>query len=126
VGNHVVIGGLAAVHQFIRIGDFAVIGGMSGIDNDVIPFGRVKGERAHLAGLNLVGLERNGFAKTQIREIQKAVDNLFEGEGTFDERLDRMATDFGDSASIQDIIAFAKGRSRFPLCAPAKATSQAA
>jgi UDP-N-acetylglucosamine acyltransferase len=120
VGDHAVIGGLAAVHQFIRIGAFAVIGGMSGVDNDVIPFGRVKGERAHLAGLNLVGLERNGFAKDDIRQIQKAVDSLFTGEGTFDERLARLENDGEGNHSIADIVAFAKGRTRFPLCAPGK------
>ena len=52
VGDFAVIGGLAAVHQFVRIGAYAVIGGMSGVESDVIPFGRVKGERAFLAGPN--------------------------------------------------------------------------
>src|SRR6516162_10889017 len=74
VGDRVVIGGLAAVHQFIRIGAFAVIGGTSGVETDVIPFGRVKGDRAYLAGLNLVGLERGGFSKDQIKTMQKAVN----------------------------------------------------
>jgi UDP-N-acetylglucosamine acyltransferase len=61
VGDRVVVGGLAAVHQFIRIGAYAVIGGTSGVESDVIPFGRVKGDRAYLAGLNLV-VNRPGFA----------------------------------------------------------------
>jgi UDP-N-acetylglucosamine acyltransferase len=118
VGDHVVIGGLAAVHQFIRIGAHAVIGGMSGVDSDVIPFGRVKGERATLAGLNMVGLERRGFTKDQIRAIQKAVNALFDDNGTMDERLGLVAQDYANDTAVMDIIAFAKGKTRFPLCAP--------
>ena len=80
VGNNVVIGGLAAVHQFIRIGHGAIIGGMSGVESDVIPYGRVKGERAHLAGLNLVGLERLGVAKDVVRNVQKPSTSFLPGK----------------------------------------------
>jgi UDP-N-acetylglucosamine acyltransferase len=118
VGNHVVIGGLSAVHQWIRIGDFAVIGGMSGVDNDVIPYGRVKGERASLAGLNLVGLERGGMTKENVRKLQKAFNTLFGNEGTFDERLSLAEQDFGDDETVMNIIRFAKQESKFPLCKP--------
>lgn len=118
VGDHAVIGGLAAVHQFVRIGAHAVIGGMSGVDSDVIPFGRVKGERATLAGLNMVGLERRGFSKDQIRAIQKAVNTLFDDTGTMDERIGTVAQDYANDTAVMDIISFAKGKTRFPLCAP--------
>ena len=87
VGDFVIIGGLSAVHQFIRIGDHAIIGGMSGVESDVIPYGRVKGERASLAGLNLIGLERRGFDKGEVRNIQRAYNQLFGDEGTFDQRI---------------------------------------
>ncbi len=120
VGNHALIGGLAAVHQFVRIGDFAVIGGMSGVESDVLPFGRVKGERAHLAGLNLVGLERGGFDKSQIRVIQKSFKNIFDGEGNLDERLNKVAEDHKDNDLIAKIIDFAQNRERFGLCQPQK------
>jgi len=120
VGDRVLIGGLAAVHQFVRIGDFAVIGGMSGVESDVIPFGRVKGERASLAGLNLVGLERGGFTKDQIRTIQKAFKSLFDGQGNLDSRIDTVGNENEDNDLIQKIIEFAKGRERFGLCQPEK------
>lgn len=120
VGNRVLIGGLAAVHQFVRIGDFAVIGGMSGVESDVIPFGRVKGERASLAGLNLVGLERGGFDKAQIKSIQRAFKSIFEGEGNLDERLEQVSQSNKDDQLIGQIIDFAKGRERFGLCQPDK------
>lgn len=118
VGDHVLIGGLAAVHQFIRIGSFAVIGGMSGVESDVIPYGRVKGERAHLAGLNLVGLERGGFDKDTVKTLQKAMKQLFEGEGTMDERIEKLAGDYAGDAAVMQMIAFARGKERFGLCAP--------
>ena len=60
VGDHVIVGGLSAIHQFVRIGHHAIIGGMSGVEHDVIPYGSVKGKRASLTGLNLVGLKRQG------------------------------------------------------------------
>ena len=59
VGEFAIVGGLSAVHQFVRIGKHAMIGGMSGVENDVIPYGTVTGNRAHLLGLNLVGLKRD-------------------------------------------------------------------
>ena len=120
VGDRALIGGLAAVHQFVRIGDFAVIGGMSGVESDVLPFGRVKGERAHLAGLNLVGLERGGFDKDQIRAIQKSFKNIFDGDGNLDERLAKVADENKDNDIISKIVDFAQHRERFGLCQPQK------
>lgn len=120
VGDRVLIGGLSAVHQFVRIGDFAVIGGMSGVESDVLPFGRVKGERAHLAGLNLVGLERGGFSKDQIKLIQKSFKKIFDGDGNLDDRLDQVANEHQDNDLIGKIVDFAKTRERFGLCQPQK------
>ncbi|PZP54944.1 MAG: acyl-[acyl-carrier-protein]--UDP-N-acetylglucosamine O-acyltransferase [Micavibrio aeruginosavorus] len=120
VGDNVVIGGLAAVHQFVRIGSYAVIGGMSGVESDVIPYGRVKGERAFLAGLNLIGLERNGFNKDQIRNLQRAFNQLFGDEGTMDQRIEMVSTDFNSDQAVKEIIEFARGKTKFPLCSPSK------
>lgn len=120
VGDRVLIGGLSAVHQFVRIGSFAVIGGMSGVESDVIPFGRVKGERAFLAGLNLIGLERGGFEKDQIKAIQQAFKNIFGGEGNLDQRIDQVASDNQDNDLIAQIVDFARNRERFGLCQPEK------
>ena len=120
VGNFVVIGGLSGVHQFARIGDHAIIGGMSGVENDVIPYGRVKGERASLAGLNLIGLERRGFEKAEIRQLQRAFNQLFGDEGTLEQRLDMVSTDFSDDKLIMSIVDFARAKSNFPLCQPLK------
>jgi UDP-N-acetylglucosamine acyltransferase len=123
VGDYVVIGGLAAVHQWIRIGEHAVIGGMSGVESDVIPYGRVKGERAFLAGLNLIGLERRGYTKDDIKNLQRAFNQLFGDEGTLEARLEMVANDFQDVESVRSIIDFARSKTKFPLCQPQKKAS---
>lgn len=120
VGDHVLIGGLAAVHQFVRIGSFAVIGGMSGVESDVIPYGRVKGERAFLAGLNLIGLERNGFDKDQVKTIQRAYYELFADEGTLEDRLSALEASHPDEKAVGEMVVFARSKTRFPLCSPQK------
>ena len=83
IGDHAVIGGAAAIHQFVRIGRAAMIGGVSGVEGDVIPFGSVIGNRARLAGLNVVGLKRRGFEKAQIQLLRAAFRVLFRREGVF-------------------------------------------
>lgn len=123
VGDHALIGGLSAVHQFIRIGAYAVIGGMSGVESDVIPYGRVKGERAFLAGLNIVGLERGGFDKPQIKNLQRAFNLLFGEEGTLDQRIETVANDFSTDDLVMRMVAFARAKDRFPLCQPHKQTA---
>lgn len=120
VGDYSVIGGLAAVHQFVRIGHYAVIGGMSGVESDVIPYGRVKGERAHLAGLNLIGLERGGFSKDDVKTLQKAFKQLFADDGTLNERIEQVSHSFSDDVAVNSIIDFARAKTRFPLCQPPK------
>ena len=87
IADHVVIGGAAAIHQFVRIGRAAMIGGVSGVEADVIPFGSVIGNRARLAGLNVIGLKRRGFDKAQIQVLHTAFRCLFRHEGVFAQRL---------------------------------------
>ena len=120
VGDYVVLGGLSAVHQFIRIGNHAVIGGMSGVENDVIPYGRVKGDRAFLAGLNLIGLERRGFDKNQVKQLQRAFNQLFGNEGTLEQRMEMVENNFSEDELVLSIVQFAKEKTRFPLCQPRK------
>tara|TARA_B100001989_G_C24544497_1_gene469818 strand:+ start:839 stop:1636 length:798 start_codon:yes stop_codon:yes gene_type:complete len=120
IGDFAVLGGLAAIHQFVRIGAHAIIGGMSGVENDVIPYGRVKGDRAFLAGLNLIGLERRGFSKEDIRKLQRAFNQLFGDEGTMDQRIETVSEDFSEDDLVMSIINFAKEKTKFPLCQPRK------
>jgi UDP-N-acetylglucosamine acyltransferase len=77
--NNVVVGGLSAIIQFVTIGSYSMIGGMSGIDKNVVPFSLALGNRAKLRGLNLVGIRRNNFTKTEISRINEIHDRYFEG-----------------------------------------------
>lgn len=119
VGDHAIIGGLSAVHQFVRIGDHVMIGGMSGVENDVIPYGLVMGERARLAGLNLIGLERRGFERKDVQILMKAFKALFtDGEGTLAQRLERVAKDYAYHELVNHLVAFASKENSRPLCQP--------
>ncbi|MDX1974346.1 MAG: acyl-ACP--UDP-N-acetylglucosamine O-acyltransferase [Rickettsiales bacterium] len=119
VGDHSIIGGLAAIHQFVRIGKHAIIGGMSGVEHDVIPYGSVIGERANLAGLNLVGLKRRGFDRDTIHALRNAYKAIFEeSEGTLAERAVRMQKQYGTIAEVAEIIAFMNDKSSRSLCVP--------
>ena len=77
IGDFAIIGGGAAAHQFVRIGAHAFVGGLAGVENDVIPFGIALGNRAALAGLNVVGLKRRGFSHEAIHELRRAYKMLF-------------------------------------------------
>jgi UDP-N-acetylglucosamine acyltransferase len=118
-GDHAIIGGLAAVHQFVRVGRHAIIGGMSAVEHDVIPFGSVLGERAYLAGLNIVGLKRRGFAREDIHALRAAYRVLFEAEeGTLAERMRQVAESASGNAIISEIIAFMQTQGKRSLLTP--------
>ena len=120
VGDFVIIGGLSAVHQFTRIGDHAMIGGMSGVEGDIIPYALVKGERASLYGLNLIGLKRRGFDKEAIKALQNAYGDLFADEDTLEARIQKVSHDYANQDGVSKLIEFASGDSKMPLCQPAK------
>lgn len=118
VGEFAFIGGLAAVHQFCRIGKHAMIGGMSGVEQDVIPFGMVIGNRAHLSGLNLVGLKRRGFDREDIHKLRAAYRMLFADEGTLLERVDDVAQLFAGVVLVQEVVDFVRNASSRGVCQP--------
>jgi UDP-N-acetylglucosamine acyltransferase len=123
VENNVIIGGLSAVHQFVRIGAHAMIGGMSGVEHDVIPYGIVIGERARLAGLNLVGLKRRGFSPKSISALREAYRTLFTPEASeealnFQERLSQVKQKKSENPEIEALINFIQGESHRNLCMP--------
>jgi UDP-N-acetylglucosamine acyltransferase len=106
IADHAVIGGSAALHQYIRIGRAAMVGGVSGVEGDVIPFGSVIGNRARLAGLNVIGLKRRGFHKAQIAVLRAAFRCLFRGEGVFATRLAETRARWGDDKLVAELLAF--------------------
>jgi UDP-N-acetylglucosamine acyltransferase len=118
VGDWAILGGLSAVHQFVRIGRHAMVGGMSGVEHDVIPYGSVLGNRARLAGLNIVGLKRRGFTREQIHALRTAYRLLFAQEGTMTERLSDAAEIYRDSEAVMEIVAFIRADSSRAICQP--------
>ena len=120
VGNNVVIGGLSAVHQFVRIGGGAMIGGMSGVENDVIPFGLVMGERAHLAGINLVGMKRQNISRDEIHALRNFYKQLFENDGdvNFLNRVNEISQDFSQNSTIKEVINFINSETSRSFCKP--------
>ena len=118
IGDFAIIGGMSAVHQFARIGAHAMIGGMSGVENDVIPYGSVTGNRAHLSGLNLIGLKRRNFGREQIHDLRNAYRLLFAEEGTMQERIDDVAESFGQNSLVMEIVEFMRGDSSRSICQP--------
>ncbi|MDQ2860093.1 MAG: acyl-ACP--UDP-N-acetylglucosamine O-acyltransferase [Pseudomonadota bacterium] len=118
VGDHVIMGGLSAVHQNTRIGRHAFVGGMAGVNHDVIPFGNVWGNHAHLEGLNLVGLKRRGFSRETINTLRAAYRMLFAEEGTFQERLEDTAAAYAASPEVMEIVDFVRADASRPLTTP--------
>jgi UDP-N-acetylglucosamine acyltransferase len=106
VGDYAILGGGAAVHQFVRIGESAFLGGLTGVGEDVIPFGLAIGNRGWLAGINVVGMKRRGFSQTAIHSVRRAYRQLFAGAGTLRERIEQVAREFAEDAATQQIVAF--------------------
>ncbi len=126
VGDGAIIGGLAAIHQFVRIGQFAIIGGMSGVEKDVIPYGSVMGERADLAGLNLVGLKRRNIERDVIHELRNAYKEIFEGTtGTLAERAEQARNKY-NSPAVKEVLGFLDSDSSRKFCTPKPKQSEVA
>jgi UDP-N-acetylglucosamine acyltransferase len=118
MADFVFMGGLSAAHHFSRIGRYSFIGGLAAVTKDVIPFGSVWGNHAHLEGLNLVGLRRRGFSREQINQLRAAYRLLFADEGTFQERLADVAETYASSPEVMEIVSFIQADANRPLCLP--------
>jgi UDP-N-acetylglucosamine acyltransferase len=119
IGDFVILGGGAGVIQFTRIGAHAFVGGLSGLENDLIPYGLAVGNRAALAGLNLVGMKRRGFSREMVKDLRRAYRLLFAPEGTFAERIDDVAEEFSGRPEVQAIIDFLRDSRDRAICMPA-------
>lgn len=114
VGNNVGFGGVAAVHQFCKVGDFAYIGAYAKVVKDIIPFALVGGEVGSLkiVGINKVGLERNGFDSKRRRKIINSYKILFQGDGTVQESIEKLSKEFPGDEDIISIVNFIKNSER--------------
>jgi UDP-N-acetylglucosamine acyltransferase len=114
IGDNAVIGGASALHQFVRIGRGAMVGGVSGVEADVVPFATVMGNRAYLTGLNLVGLKRRGVDRAGLHRLRAAFRALFAGgqnDEVFSQRLARVRAT-ADDPYVLEMLAFVDAPSR--------------
>ena len=112
IADHVIITGLAAIHQFTRIGKHAFIAGGSMVVMDVPPYCTAQGDRAELAGLNVVGLQRHGFTEDQIRRIKDAYKILFRSKMGLNEAVSQLRALHGSHSEIAELLAFVEGSKR--------------
>ncbi len=123
VGGHVIIeknaivGGSCAIHQFSRIGESSMIGGMTGVLSDVIPFGLSMGNRNNLMGLNLIGLRRSKVSNENIKKIQSAYNKIFKST-KFRENIDSLDIDLKENEFIKKIINFINSDKKRPISLP--------
>ncbi|MDC0135215.1 acyl-ACP--UDP-N-acetylglucosamine O-acyltransferase [Sulfitobacter sp.] len=105
IEDQVIIGGLSGIHQWVRVGRGAIIGAVTMVTNDVIPYGLVQAPRGHLDGLNLVGLKRRGVARGDITALRAAFQMLAQGDGTFHDRAERLGAET-ESDYVREIVDF--------------------
>ena len=123
VGGHVsinknaIVGGSCAIHQFSRIGEFAMIGGMTGVLSDVIPYGLSLGNRNILTGLNLIGLRRSGVSNQDIKIIQNAYDIIFCND-TFRKNIENLSQELKENKYVNNIIKFIRSDKKRPISVP--------
>jgi len=106
VGDNAVMGGLTAVHQFCRIGRFALTGGCSKIVQDVPPFMIADGNPAEIRGVNLIGLERKGFPVDSVKSIKEAFRLIYRSKYNTRQALESIRKELPQSGEITQIIEF--------------------
>jgi UDP-N-acetylglucosamine acyltransferase len=117
IEDSVVIGGNSAVQQFTRIGRLAMIGGMTGVLKDVIPFGLSFGNRNYLKGLNLIGLRRGNYENKTIMELIEAYKKIFL-PGNLHENVSKINGEYKDNKLIKEVTEFILKDKKRPICSP--------
>lgn len=112
LGSGITIGGLSGVHQFVKLGDLAFIAGGAMVTQDVPPFCTVHGDRAQLAGLNEVGLSRNGFSEDDVRTMRKIYRALFSQKGLMKEKVAKVREEYGQAKGCELIVQFVEKTER--------------
>ena len=117
IDDHVIIGGNSAVQQFTRIGKMAMIGGMTGVLHDVIPYGLSTGNRNSLQGLNLIGLRRSKFDNKDILGLSDAYKEIFATKN-LTENLSKLNGSFKDNPLVKDVIECITKDKKRSICTP--------
>ncbi len=111
VEDNVVLGGLTGVHQFVRLGRGCMVGGMTGVQGDVIPFGMVTGNRASLVALNLTGLKRRGADRAHINGLRAVFAEMTKSHGTLQERVAAAAGGQSENPLVAELVRFVTANS---------------
>jgi UDP-N-acetylglucosamine acyltransferase len=122
IGDYAFLGGQVAVRQFVRIGEGAMIAGMSGVRADIIPWGLAEGRLATHVGINVVGLARRGFAKADVRRLHQAFWQLFLGDSVFRDRLAWVEKTYSGDPLVAGVVAFIRAGKR-PLSTASRRNS---
>ena len=117
IEDSVVIGGNSAVQQFTRIGRLAMIGGMTGVLKDVIPFGLSFGNRNYLRGINLIGLKRKKYENKKIMELDSAFKKIFSSKNLH-ENLSKINGEYKGNNLVEEVISFISKDKKRPICTP--------
>lgn len=112
IGNNVTVGALTGVHQFVRIGDYAFIGGKSVLVKDIVPYVLAQGDRAKLHGLNSVGLKRHGFQPETLKQLKKTYRIIFRIGLTLNEAIERVSAEIDPIPEVKAFIDFIKSSER--------------
>jgi len=117
IGQGVIMGGISAVQQFGRVGKGAMIGGVTGVNTDVIPYGMATGDHAVLGGLNIIGLKRRGLGREAIHAARAAFREIFlESRGSLFDRARRVKEKWPQIVQIQEITDFILADAKRGLC----------
>ena len=116
VNENAILGGLSAVHQFVNIGKFAMIGGMSGVESNIIPYGLYTGIRGNLRGLNLIGLKRKKIDPKNIKLIQKIFLKIFDKKDSIETNLVQLTDQEKSIIEIKEIIDFINQNLKRGIC----------
>lgn len=112
IGDNATIGGLVAIHQFVRIGDYAFVGGKSAVVKDIPPYVIASGDRAKLHGLNSVGLKRHGFPKNTLSSLKKTYRIIFRIGLTMNEAIERVRAEVEQIPEVLGFIDFIESSKR--------------
>jgi len=112
IEDYAIVGGLTPIHQFVRIGKYAMVGGGSGVPMDVVPYALASGNRIRIFGLNVVGLRRHGFSPEVIRTLRQAFRILFFSGLNTSQAVEQLSTEFAGSAEVEYLVHFIRESKR--------------
>ena len=116
INNNAIIGGLSAVHQFVHIGKYAMIGGMSGVESNIVPYGLYIGVRGNLRGLNLIGLKRKNLDSKTINKVKKIFKKIFCKLDSLENNINNLSNYEKSILEVSEIIEFISSNLKRGIC----------